>query len=590
MKKFLVLSLILASLFILFSCSRSEKDTHPQHLSNTEISIIDSMFVQLNKYYALNPDTAIMLASQYEKQLLEWKEWYYLMDLYIFFGELYQYRKKDISEAMSYFFKALETKNKIENFKVEYLKSYFFYSNIGNILFNYEYYDDALDVYKESLQIVQKDTSKEALVVILNNIGLTYFKMNECDSAYKYFLSAKQNINTRIAIFSAQHYYYLSILAFKCQHEDYVPLLFSKGMAHLADYANTGLQPNDLYFFKENFEYYNLSAKLHLSLARYYALKNENDLSIINFEEALFYAKKELNNILQAEIYMSLAKTYFKIEDFNKAIDMGGFALNIWVNAREFKEAAKTSEFLSDSYSSMGSMSKSLAFSGLHKNYLDSSLVADNNFELLRRKTELSKIGILLALEDIKFQQEKMKKTAIKQKGINVFLLLIIVFIVFSVMSVIIYRNRIRFTRKFLAKRTFEIIEAEKKGKEQERMKSKHDELMIRFEELMLTEKKYLIEGLNLNELAAILKTNQAYLSQMINTKYAMSFIQYINSLRIKEACQIIQSNTDKNFTIDHLYSRLGYKSKSTFYTAFKNFTGVTPAEYIKVHKNRGTK
>jgi len=571
-------------LCICASCTPKKNDRDNKQLSNLDKDVIDSMFVQLNKYYALNPDTAIVLAAQHEKQLIEWEEWYYLMDLYIFLGELYQYRRVDIPKAMSYFSKALNTKNKIENFKVEYLKSHFFYSNIGNILFNFEYYDDALDVYKQSLHIIQKDTTKDALVVVLNNIGLTYLKMNECDSAYKYFLSAKENINTRIQIFNAQHYYYLSILALKCENEINIPLFFSKGKAYLEDLEKKGSNPQNEYFYKEIFDYYNFNAKLHLCLAKYYALKNENTLAITNFEDALYYAKKELNNLLQAEICFSLSKTYYNNNDKKIAIDNAQLALNLLVNDRKFKDAAMTSEFLSEAYSSIGNTSEARKHNALFKNYLDSALVIENNFELMRKKTELSKTGVLLALEDIRFQQKRMNKSIAIQKNINITLVLFLIIIVVIIALVIIYRNKIPITRRFLAKRSYEIIDTSKKEKEKERMKGKYDVLLVQLEALMVNEKLYLNDGIKLNDLAIALKTNQAYLSQLINKHYSMSYTEYINSFRIKEACLLIQNNTNKSFTIDHLYSKLGYKSKSTFYAAFKKQTGVTPAEYIRAH------
>jgi YesN/AraC family two-component response regulator len=99
---------------------------------------------------------------------------------------------------------------------------------------------------------------------------------------------------------------------------------------------------------------------------------------------------------------------------------------------------------------------------------------------------------------------------------------------------------------------------------------------------LMNNQKPYINPGLTLVELASMLGTNTAYLSQCINQTMKCNFHDYINSLRIKQACRIFQSETVRNLSIDQVADQVGFTSRSTFYFAFKKFTGITPAFYQK--------
>ena len=92
----------------------------------------------------------------------------------------------------------------------------------------------------------------------------------------------------------------------------------------------------------------------------------------------------------------------------------------------------------------------------------------------------------------------------------------------------------------------------------------------------------YLNKILTLNDLAALLHTNQTYLSALINQNYRINFNDYINQLRVREACKLISMVENQNLSIDHLANLSGFNSKSTFYAAFKKFTGMSPVVFIK--------
>jgi AraC-like DNA-binding protein len=109
-------------------------------------------------------------------------------------------------------------------------------------------------------------------------------------------------------------------------------------------------------------------------------------------------------------------------------------------------------------------------------------------------------------------------------------------------------------------------------------------ELKVKLEELMQDKKPYLDQDLSILKLAKDLNTNTKYLSHIINSEYKHNFINFVNQYRIEEVKnQLISGNL--NFTIEALAQNAGFKSKSSFNSAFKKITGKTPSDFIKESK-----
>jgi len=50
----------------------------------------------------------------------------------------------------------------------------------------------------------------------------------------------------------------------------------------------------------------------------------------------------------------------------------------------------------------------------------------------------------------------------------------------------------------------------------------------------------------------------------------------------VEEACRILSSGHNKKLKLESLRYDCGFQSKTTFYEAFKKFTGKTPTEYLE--------
>lgn len=98
----------------------------------------------------------------------------------------------------------------------------------------------------------------------------------------------------------------------------------------------------------------------------------------------------------------------------------------------------------------------------------------------------------------------------------------------------------------------------------------------------MTTINLYRETGLTAETLANRLSVHRNSLSKAINKSTGGNFNQYINGFRIKEAVRLLSVTTDENLYIDELYERVGFASYTSFYRAFKQFTGLSSAEFRK--------
>lgn len=109
-----------------------------------------------------------------------------------------------------------------------------------------------------------------------------------------------------------------------------------------------------------------------------------------------------------------------------------------------------------------------------------------------------------------------------------------------------------------------------------EESKQKISEKIVKYIE---GEKYYLGNSPSLQDLAKKINTSPNYVSQVINEKLKLTFPELISKYRIEEAKKMLE-DPYSNETIEGIAYSVGYSSKSTFHSAFKKFTGQTPAEY----------
>jgi AraC-like DNA-binding protein len=100
----------------------------------------------------------------------------------------------------------------------------------------------------------------------------------------------------------------------------------------------------------------------------------------------------------------------------------------------------------------------------------------------------------------------------------------------------------------------------------------------------MEQEKPYLDSSLTLQKLAGQLEMSSRDLSILINHELGQHFFDFVNKYRIKEATGILENKEKSDVTVLEILYEVGFNSKSSFNTAFKKHTNLTPTQYRKSH------
>jgi len=102
-------------------------------------------------------------------------------------------------------------------------------------------------------------------------------------------------------------------------------------------------------------------------------------------------------------------------------------------------------------------------------------------------------------------------------------------------------------------------------------------------EEIILTiQKKYVLD-IHLQEFAEQYRMNKAYLGQLFKKHTGQTFNQFLNSLRIEEACRLLKNTNQKVYEIAYT---VGFRDPSYFVCRFEKNTGYSPMDYRRMNES----
>lgn len=107
-----------------------------------------------------------------------------------------------------------------------------------------------------------------------------------------------------------------------------------------------------------------------------------------------------------------------------------------------------------------------------------------------------------------------------------------------------------------------------------------NEAIVEKINQFLITQKAFLNMDLKIWDIVYATGINRTYISKTINSTYNLSFCNYINKMRIQEACTLIEQNPE--MSIEAIAFDCGFNSLSTFYRAFKQIMKISPAEYKK--------
>ena len=94
---------------------------------------------------------------------------------------------------------------------------------------------------------------------------------------------------------------------------------------------------------------------------------------------------------------------------------------------------------------------------------------------------------------------------------------------------------------------------------------------------------RFLLEDLKISDLAATCGMKESYFQRLFKEKYGVSPIKYIIQLKINHACELLEL---EQYSITQIADICNFSDVYFFSRQFKQYTGITPTQYIQKHKS----
>lgn len=105
-------------------------------------------------------------------------------------------------------------------------------------------------------------------------------------------------------------------------------------------------------------------------------------------------------------------------------------------------------------------------------------------------------------------------------------------------------------------------------------------ELAKKVEKMFEKEELFADQEISLSSLASRLKVPNHHLSQVFSEQLGQSFYDYVNSKRVERAKQLMRKEQQEFQSLLDLAYLVGFNNKTSFNTAFKKFTKLTPSQF----------
>jgi len=109
------------------------------------------------------------------------------------------------------------------------------------------------------------------------------------------------------------------------------------------------------------------------------------------------------------------------------------------------------------------------------------------------------------------------------------------------------------------------------------------EEIELKLNDIFKSSTLLFDSSLNINRLALEIGVSSNVLTKYFNQFLGMRYNHAINKIRIERLLEVVEKDNDifKNLTMEAIGNKIGFASKSSFYSAFSREMGCTPAEYF---------
>jgi len=110
---------------------------------------------------------------------------------------------------------------------------------------------------------------------------------------------------------------------------------------------------------------------------------------------------------------------------------------------------------------------------------------------------------------------------------------------------------------------------------------NKMQQIADKLSSVMAEKELFRDEDLSLNSLSTTVSVSENYISETLSQFMKINFFQFVNSYRVEEAKKLLMNS---DMLVSTIAYEVGFKSKSTFNSAFKKIVGATPTVYKNSH------
>lgn len=333
-----------------------------------------------------------------------------------------------------------------------------------------------------------------------------------------------------------------------------------------------------------------------------YMFAEKNYLSSLNIENGKFadairycdeLIEKTPNDIVHTRYMlfaqMKRSRIYAKMRRWKDAIDemkeveyKSGM-----INLRDCKILAYSA--LCEYYDSIGNKQLQSEYHLKHLALKDSM----TNYQQMASIREMSFLNEMKAVEE---QIEEMERS--RRYWVGAAIVISVIALVVAIFLAVLRQKNIRLkqSNEALYERNLEMLrqDEERRMEKVEKYKGScldeqtKESILELLRNIMETSDEVFSSDFTIDRLAELSNQKSKMVSQVINELCGTNFNGFVNEYRIKEACKRMNDReATANLTIEAIGNGVGFKSRNSFISAFKKFTGLTPSEYQNIAKSR---
>jgi AraC-like DNA-binding protein len=489
--------------------NNTERGIYDAYIQHSRIANIEGNYELAIKY----SDSAITSANRLKDELSKAVAFLVRGNAIIYLG--------NNKGALENYLKALDIGNKRNELELKVRAK----ANIAKVKRRMEFFEEALEIYKNNALIAEKNTFEDRLIVINSYMGIggTFLRLRQPDSTLHY---AKIGLQKSLAA-----------------NDD-------EGVSYF--YIDIGIA----YFIKGDFEV------------------------AINYLTKAGRITKRLNNQKRlTEIYYYIGKSFYELKNYDTAIT---FLKKVETIVATKNSTAKNNFNPPELLGTYRALSNSYEKLGQHEEYL----AYTTKYSELNAHNEVQNIEVIKELyETIRKKNNDLSSLTSKLENRLIYVILFTIFVIGLCGFFLFKFIKIRKQNKVIFEKLVSQIEVKKviEKKPNFTIQDKKVEAILEGLEKLEQSLYFLNSNCNLQNMAKKVKTNTTYLSKIISDYKHKKFYEYINELRIEYVLKRLKEDSKfRNYSIKHIAEEIGYKSTNSFTKYFKAHTKLYPSYYIK--------